>query len=183
MEHDLQTDYAKTARRVDFVFVDPNPPAPPDKAEDPASNVDSSEAAIVLEFVRERNVFCPACDYNLRNLTRPRCPECGQDLVLRVGVVEPKLGQWLLLSVPMLLTAGVGTLLTYIMVRDGNMPPSGRAAVLIWCYIATVPAAVATVVGRRRFARLPSGLRLFLTLLSCMVVLFIAALTVVSGFR
>lgn len=25
----------------------------------------------------EADVFCPLCDYNLRGLTEPRCPECG----------------------------------------------------------------------------------------------------------
>src|SRR5262245_24135568 len=25
----------------------------------------------------ERDVPCPLCDYNLRGLTEPRCPECG----------------------------------------------------------------------------------------------------------
>ncbi|MBN2447782.1 MAG: hypothetical protein JXO22_13710, partial [Phycisphaerae bacterium] len=25
----------------------------------------------------DRDVYCPRCDYNLRGLTKPRCPECG----------------------------------------------------------------------------------------------------------
>jgi hypothetical protein len=37
------------------------PPAPP------AGQVD----------VQAENVRCPLCDYDLRGLTEPRCPECG----------------------------------------------------------------------------------------------------------
>jgi hypothetical protein len=44
------------------------------------------------EHVADRDVSCPGCGYNLRGLTWPVCPECKQDLELRVGLVEPKIG-------------------------------------------------------------------------------------------
>ena len=31
----------------------------------------------VLDFVKERDVPCPECRYNLRDMVFPRCPECG----------------------------------------------------------------------------------------------------------
>ncbi len=43
-------------------------------------------------FVAGRDVFCPACGYNLRDLHTDRCPECGDELVLRVNMAEQKLG-------------------------------------------------------------------------------------------
>ena len=43
----------------------------------------SAAAAVdpqLLQFVRERDVECPGCGYNVRNLASDRCPECGEQL-------------------------------------------------------------------------------------------------------
>ncbi len=40
---------------------------------------------LLLDFVRDRDVACPRCGYNVRNLTKPVCPECEEPLVLKVG--------------------------------------------------------------------------------------------------
>jgi len=48
--------------------VDPTPPPPPPPAPRPAPAPPSAECA---------QVCCPLCDYDLRGLTEPRCPECG----------------------------------------------------------------------------------------------------------
>ena len=58
----------------------------------------SDGAATLLEYVRERDVPCPLCGYNLRNLTRPQCPECREDLKLTVGLLKPRFG-WFLATV------------------------------------------------------------------------------------
>ena len=44
---------------------------------------------LVQAYVRERSVRCPSCDYNLRNLTASECPECGQQLCLRIALATP----------------------------------------------------------------------------------------------
>lgn len=49
---------------------------------------------LLLEFLRDHDANCPVCGYNLRALTRPVCPECGQDLVLGVNATKLRLG-WL----------------------------------------------------------------------------------------
>ncbi len=41
-------------------------------------------AQIVTEFLRERNVSCPVCRYNLRNVVTGICPECGVALAIHV---------------------------------------------------------------------------------------------------
>jgi uncharacterized membrane protein YidH (DUF202 family) len=46
--------------------------------------------AQLLQFVRERDVECPGCGYNVRNLTSDRCPECGEQLQLGLRLVEPR---------------------------------------------------------------------------------------------
>ena len=37
----------------------------------------TSEASLLQDFLRDRDVTCPRCAYNLRNLVGNRCPECG----------------------------------------------------------------------------------------------------------
>jgi len=54
----------------------------------------ADETRMLLEFVRHRDVPCPLCGYNLRNLTTPRCPECQNALRLSVGLYELRVG-WL----------------------------------------------------------------------------------------
>jgi len=56
-------------------LIDHQPDAPPE---------------FLTTFLAGRDAACPACGYNLRDLQGTRCPECGDMLVLRVGLVEPK---------------------------------------------------------------------------------------------
>ena len=55
---------------------------------------------MLLDFVRERDVECPLCGYNLRDLTRPTCPECEHPLELRVGVQQLRLMPFVMAIVP-----------------------------------------------------------------------------------
>jgi len=61
---------------------------------------------LLKAFLCDRDVACPQCDYNLRNLHGSRCPECGEELVLGVNLVEPR--QKLLIAGLIGLAAGVG---------------------------------------------------------------------------
>ncbi len=56
------------------------------------------DVARLLDFLRGRDVPCPSCRYNLRDLTRPLCPECRHELLLTVGVTRPRF-LWFLLAV------------------------------------------------------------------------------------
>ena len=49
-------------------------------------------AELLRAFLDGRDAACPGCGYNLRNLQGSRCPECGDELALRVGLVEPRQG-------------------------------------------------------------------------------------------
>jgi hypothetical protein len=44
----------------------------------------------LLGFVHDRDVLCPGCGYNLRNLRNDRCPECGEQLELGLRLAEPR---------------------------------------------------------------------------------------------
>ncbi|MCH8152355.1 MAG: hypothetical protein IH830_08295 [Planctomycetes bacterium] len=70
----------------------------------------SESVDLLLAFLRERDVPCPACGYNLRNLTRPQCPECRKELVLAVGLKKPRFG-WFLVTITPGLFSGIAAVL------------------------------------------------------------------------
>src|SRR5947208_13149861 len=77
-----------------------------------ASATDSSpaEERMLLEYVADRDVACPSCMYNLRGLTTPRCPECGRELKLSVGLAQTYLRAYVLLLFAVFSGAGGGLL-------------------------------------------------------------------------
>ena len=83
------------------------------------SNVDAtSDGSLLQTFLADRDVPCPQCSYNLRDLHGSRCPECGEDLVLRVNVAEPR--QAALITGLVGLSAGAGLsglLVLYIVIQ------------------------------------------------------------------
>src|SRR5690348_16408064 len=56
-----------------------------------APQAEPRERSLLRDFLTDHDVTCPQCQYNLRNLTGDRCPECGEQLALGVHLVEPKL--------------------------------------------------------------------------------------------
>jgi len=55
----------------------------------------AAESELLREFLRDRDMPCPVCNYNLRNCQADHCPECGAELDLRVGSIDLKLRWWL----------------------------------------------------------------------------------------
>jgi hypothetical protein len=64
------------------------------------------EPDLLRRFLHGRDVACPSCQYNLRDLTGDRCPECGQVIALRLQLAEPR--QAAMLAGLIGLSAGVG---------------------------------------------------------------------------
>lgn len=52
-------------------------------------------AALLRDYLADRDVGCPRCGYNLRNLQTDRCPECGDAIRLNLALVEPRQGAYL----------------------------------------------------------------------------------------
>lgn len=123
------------------------------------------DVQFLIEFAKDQDILCPACDYNLRDLSVPRCPECGLQLALKVSLVYPRLGSWLLMVVPLLMVTGVGvyaavvlvTVIPYQSVSPGPLP---------YVFAATVPFGFTAVYFRRWFSRQSAKLRAVLTMLS-----------------
>ncbi|MEO1008619.1 MAG: hypothetical protein AAFX79_08635 [Planctomycetota bacterium] len=70
---------------------------------------------LLVGYVRARDVPCPTCGYNLRDLATPTCPECGEGLVLRLGATTPRTALLVAGLAPILMSAGFcGILLLYL---------------------------------------------------------------------
>ena len=95
------------------------PSAPPTSPRDP------EEVELLLQFVRERDVRCPRCDYNLRNLTQPVCPECREPLQLTVGAQRPRFG-FLIASIAPGIFSGIAAMILFVPMTLSAMLGGGR---------------------------------------------------------
>jgi hypothetical protein len=123
-----------------------------------SQNATDTDAEALIGFLRERDVFCPLCRYNLRGLTVPRCPECGRGLQLSVGVTEPFLRAWITLAVSACSAAGIGILFAWLVITVG-WPRGGFGLknevlkAVIAFFILMIPSAAFVIIGRRKFVK------------------------------
>jgi hypothetical protein len=130
------------------------PSEPRGESRDAAPVGSASETDALVEYLRARDVTCPLCGYNLRGLEQPRCPECGRELVLSVGLTEPFLKAWITLAVALFLPAGIGLLFGVMVAFKGFPGDEPRIAAIILFFMAHVPLAGAAVWWRRPFLKL-----------------------------
>lgn len=92
----------------------------------------------VVEYLQGRSDSCPACQYDLRDLTTDVCPECGTELTLELALVDPAPAAWIVglaslsatLSIPGLL---IGIyLLALISFRSGPLGIDWEDAISFW---------------------------------------------------
>ena len=142
--------------------LDPSAPGParaatpPDATPPDAARPDtvSADTAALVDYLRDRDVTCPLCRYNLRGLQAARCPECGRELVLSVGLAEPLLKAWITMTAALLLPAGIGVLFGIMFTREGFPVNEPHVMLLVLLFMAHVPAAAAALWLRRRFLAL-----------------------------
>ena len=121
-----------------------------------ATGAIAADDADLVAWLRDRDVPCPLCGYNLRRLAMPRCPECGQPLRLGVSLAEPYLKAWVATAAAVLLPAGMGVLWLFMIPRRGFPRGSESVANVPVIYqVLAVPLSAVVVVGRRRFQRWP----------------------------
>jgi hypothetical protein len=116
----------------------------------------TSDETFLITWLFDRDAECPLCKYNLRGLTSPRCPECGEALQLGVSLVEPYLKAWIAVVAGLLLPAGVGVLFLVAVLREG-WPPGAPfwGSVGLLYVICCIPLSIALLARRRYFLRLP----------------------------
>ena len=127
-----------------------------------SSETPSDEAAL-LDYLRERDVACPLCAYNLRGLTTCRCPECGRELQLSVGLVEPRMGAWITCLVAVTAAGGLGFMAILSIVNQGwdvVFTTEGPVQLLAIIYfLLSVPLVPVLIVFRRRYRRLSQAIQ------------------------
>src|SRR4051812_44464688 len=92
--------------------------------EEPSSpaGAEESEAQFLLRYLQTHDATCPLCGYNLRRFTVPRCPECGREIKLAVGVVNLFLLPWVVTMIMMAMAAGLGILFVIAVMFFGDAP-------------------------------------------------------------
>jgi len=134
-------------------------------------------------FLRDRDVPCPACAYNLRDLTTSRCPECGHGVALGVGLAERNLKAWVTLLVVCCLGAGTGLVVIALIIivsilesfadaTDRVLPQEPIGLALI-AFLVVVPMTVGVLAIRRRFVRMRPGEQW--TIVACAIVYVLSA--------
>ena len=70
----------------------------------------------VVAFLRGRDVPCPGCKYNLRDLESAVCPECGEALTVGLQAERPRLAGLVLGLLPIAMTLGFFGIYTVLVV-------------------------------------------------------------------
>lgn len=122
----------------------------------------------LLAFVADCPAECPVCDYSLRGLTQPRCPECGAELELRVGSPRLHVGAWALAIISFALALGFDGVVSIILLlalttslASTNTPPPPTFAFVLTGFFILLAASMATGLvlvarGRHRWTRRPT---------------------------
>lgn len=134
-------------------------PGEPNHEEQPAL-----ERVLLRDYLFARDVPCPACGYNLRQLQTETCPECGSQLQLTVGVVGGLSSAWITTLVATLLPAGIGLPFHVLLliafghgasVLDIAEEPQGVVFLVLLTYsMACIPAVITLLSARRKFIAL-----------------------------
>jgi hypothetical protein len=91
----------------------------------------ANDADLLRAFIAGRDVPCPVCQYNIRDLQHGTCPECGSDLRLQVGSAVPRFAWFVLLASPLLGTIGIGILFVVLIAADRGRPPKSWGLTVI----------------------------------------------------
>ena len=123
---------------------------------------DPDARRMLLEFMRGRDVSCPVCGYNLRDLTNMTCPECEHQLELCVGVQDVRLLPFVMAIAPGIFSGlcalFLGTVMVVSIIANGGRPvgiPWTIVALDLFGWLSGV-VAIGLIVGRRRFLAQPA---------------------------
>jgi len=127
-------------------------------------------------FLTGRDIDCPGCGYNLRDLGTEHCPECRHRLVLTVSLADPPAVRFTLAAIA-LSAWGVafGLLVVAVLIisaLERDAPTGDAAVVLLWSPLVGCVVAAALLLrflslrSRRLFASRTKGMQ-WLTVLRC----------------
>ncbi|MCL4210053.1 MAG: hypothetical protein HRU76_06755 [Phycisphaeraceae bacterium] len=132
-----------------------------------------SRQQLLLAFLAEHYEPCPSCQYELHGLTGRHCPECGQSLVLRVGLETPNLGAYVTGLIALSATAGFGGLFTLFFVMIALFRGGSRGDMNVLVVFASITVVfggliVAWVRCGRRLRRSRPAARRLLAAICCL---------------
>lgn len=147
-----------------------------------------SDRDLLLLYVRDRDFPCPGCGYNLRALTSPACPECGQAVRISIGLVDVRMGPWVACLLGTSFPAGIGVFVLVVFAistlygRDPSFRYMPWQAILVFSYaIGSIPVTVVLIAGRRRFLRMPRPVQRWLGAMPWIVMAVIIALMFIDN--
>jgi hypothetical protein len=131
---------------------------------DDRTGVESDEA-FLIRYLAERDEPCPLCGYDLRALTSPRCPECGEALRAGVGLAQPQVMAWVALTAPLVASAGIALFMLLLYAGRGSLPSDYRYPYLRWALVyfwgVAPPLGVFAVWRRRSILRVRESTKWF----------------------
>ena len=135
------------------------------------------QTELLQALLRDTDIPCPLCSYNLRNLTGSRCPECGGALKLQVGLAEPRLGAYITLLTGCCVGLGGSALFTLVALTAA---PSSwwhktSAWVLLTQLLTTAILLPVIIIRRAHFRRAPLARQRALAAVLCLVVAILSA--------
>ena len=133
---------------------------PQDPQGEPEPTHEDQGFDLLLRFVAQRDVPCPACGYNLRQLSRAVCPECGLALKLSIGSDTPFKRAWAITLCINAMIAGIGVIFLLLMFAAGEAP-SHEELILLWFYspMLLTPAPILLLCFRKAFCKLPTSIQ------------------------
>lgn len=130
-------------------------------------SANESDQAILVAYLKDRDVACPECDYNLRDQTSNLCPECGRQIQLAIASNDSSLTAWIMLAFGVFTTAGCGLLFIIYFGVNGYYPPVGPEVSAALLYFMASPLLAGLAVrGRRGFLKLPAGVQMNIAIVS-----------------
>ena len=160
-------------------MVEAMPEEPSPQTMHAACDHPADAGAMLVNFLRHRDVSCPCCGYNLRNLTAPMCPECHESISLKVDVQHRPL-HWLLIAlVPHMFSAGVSVMFLFFVIQRGWPRMHGVEKWGTYALFLSAAIGIAIAVYHRRFLRFKPDAQLMYLVLNWIahVVLLIAVTT------
>lgn len=112
----------------------------------------------LARFLHRRDLACPLCASNLRDLTSRYCPRCRRELCLSVGLAEPYVRAWVAMTSALCAMAGIGMWVLLMICKAGwPRSESGLFQLSIVVFLASIPLAILGIVKRKRMLRMPRG--------------------------
>jgi hypothetical protein len=78
----------------------------------------SSELDFLKAFLSESDEVCPLCRYALRGMTSCTCPECGKELVIRIGLREPSMVAFLVGTIALAAATGFNLIFATMLLME-----------------------------------------------------------------